>query len=74
CSFFPLEPDVIENASAQVFTVRHRGFEITLKRAHMSTEIPERLTGVLVSDAGFARPNGAAKWRAISIDVPLETR
>jgi DsbC/DsbD-like thiol-disulfide interchange protein len=74
CSFFPLEPDVIESASPQAFTVRHRGFEINLKRAHMSTEIPERLTGVLVSDTGFTRSDGAAKWRAISIDVPLETR
>lgn len=76
CEFFPLESDVIEHSAAQEFKARQTGFEIALKRAHMSLAIPERLTGVLVSDSGFAGTEygDGVKRRAISIDVPLERR
>jgi len=68
CEFYPLQPDFIEHAAVQYFTSRSRGFDLALKRAQMSLEIPERLTGVLVINSlGGER-------LALSVDVPFERR
>jgi len=71
CQFFPTEPDVIEHAERQIFSARYGGCDLILKRAHMSLEIPVRISGVLVSEPGW---DSAGNVRAISIDVPLEPR
>jgi len=71
CRFYPLASDVIEHAEPQQFSARIGGFDLILLRAHMSTEIPDRINGVLVAEPGWDR---SGKRRAISIDVLLEPR
>lgn len=71
CTFFPREPDAIEHASRQIFTSRHGGFDLFLKRSSASLEIPGRISGVLVAAPGW---NAAGERRAITFDVPLEPR
>jgi thiol:disulfide interchange protein DsbD len=71
CWFFPLYSDVIEHGDIQTLAVRPRGFDLTLKRARMSLDVPERITGVLVSDTGW---DERGTIRAISIDVLIDQR
>jgi thiol:disulfide interchange protein DsbD len=71
CLFYPLRSDVIEHAEPQQFSARVGGFDLTLLRAQMSAEMPDRINGVLVAVPGWDR---SGKRRAISIDVPLERR
>jgi DsbC/DsbD-like thiol-disulfide interchange protein len=71
CLFFPFASDVIEHAGPQEFSAHYGGFDLVLQRARMSTEIPDRIAGVLVAQPGWDR---SGKRRAISIDVPLEAR
>jgi len=71
CRFYPLASDVIEHAAPQRFSARLGGFDLMLERAHMSMEIPDRISGVLVAEPGWDR---SGKRRAISVDVPLEPR
>lgn len=71
CWFFPSEPDVIEHGDIQIFTARPRGLDLTLKLARISLDVPERLSGVLVSDRGW---DERGTIRAISIDVPIDRR
>jgi thiol:disulfide interchange protein DsbD len=71
CWFYPLASDVIEHAEPQQFSARMGGFDLVLLRARMSTEMPERINGVLVANPGWDR---SGERRAISVDVPLERR
>lgn len=71
CRFYPMDSDVIEHSEPQEFSARHGGFDLTLTRAHMSTRLPDRISGVLVAQPGWDR---SGKRRAILIDVPLQPR
>ena len=71
CRFYPHATDVIENAQSQLFSPCHGGFDLMLTRAHMSTELPDRINGVLVAEPGWDR---SGKRRAISVDVLLRPR
>jgi DsbC/DsbD-like thiol-disulfide interchange protein len=69
--FYPYASDVIEHAAVQQFVARRQGFDLVLKRARMSLEFPDRLTGVLVI---LPAPRQDRKRVALTIDVPLERR
>jgi thiol:disulfide interchange protein DsbD len=71
CRFYPRATDVIENAQPQRFSACHGGFDLMLTRAHMSTELPNRIEGVLVAEPGWDR---SGKRRAITVDVLLRPR
>jgi len=71
CRFYPLATDVIENAQPQRLVVCHGGFDLMLTRAHTSTELPNRISGVLVAEPGWDR---SGRRRAISVDVLLRPR
>jgi thiol:disulfide interchange protein DsbD len=71
CKFFPSYPDIIEHADRQIFSARREGFDLILQRARMSTEVPHRISGVLVARPGWDEDG---RRRAVSFDVPLETR
>ncbi len=46
-SFFPLEPDVIDNASPQVMTPANGGFDLALRVSELVRKTPAVLNGVL---------------------------
>jgi DsbC/DsbD-like thiol-disulfide interchange protein len=60
-SFFPQEPNVVENSAPQEFSSARRGFQITLKKSDQLTSQASKLTGLVVVDGG----------RAYEISVPV---
>ena len=63
-SFFPLEPDQIENSSPQDFAPTHNGFRLTLKKSEQLTKPIPALRGLIVLG-----PN-----RAFEISAPVVSR
>jgi DsbC/DsbD-like thiol-disulfide interchange protein len=60
-TFFPLEPNVVENSAPQDFAPARKGFQLTLKKSEQLTTQISKLTGVLVLNGG----------RAYEIAVPV---
>jgi hypothetical protein len=46
-SFFPLEPDVIDNAAPQIMVPANGGFDLALRVSELITKTPAVLNGVL---------------------------
>jgi DsbC/DsbD-like thiol-disulfide interchange protein len=53
-TFYPLEPNQIENSAAQTFTASPEGFRITLHKSDQLLKPPVALKGVLVFSNGAA--------------------
>ncbi len=53
-SFFPLEPDQIDNSSPQSFASNRSGFQLTLKKSDQLTKPISRLNGLLIVGPGRA--------------------
>jgi thiol:disulfide interchange protein/DsbC/DsbD-like thiol-disulfide interchange protein len=66
-TFFPAEPELIENAAAQPQSIAGDAVTIALEKSHQRREVVQQLRGTLVAEGGFA-PDGAP---AILIDVPV---
>jgi DsbC/DsbD-like thiol-disulfide interchange protein len=63
-TFFPDDPNVVENAAPQEFVAVPDGFQLTLKKSELLTRRPERLWGLLVLDGGNAYQIGPLiNWR-----------
>lgn len=71
--FFPYDQGLIENASAQSLSAMpgpygRIEYQLRIERARMGTELPERLTGILVCESGWTTGAGP---QAMTIDVPF---
>jgi DsbC/DsbD-like thiol-disulfide interchange protein len=71
--FFPFDQGLIENASAQPLAAMpgpygRIAYQLRVERAHVGSELPRRLTGILVCESGWTAGAGP---QAITIDVPL---
>jgi DsbC/DsbD-like thiol-disulfide interchange protein len=53
-SFFPLDPNIIENSASQNFAPAKTGFQLTLKKSDLLAKPITALRGVLVLDGGRA--------------------
>jgi DsbC/DsbD-like thiol-disulfide interchange protein len=53
-TFFPLEPNVVENSAPQEFASARRGFRMTLKKSEQLTNPVSKLSGVVVINDGPA--------------------
>jgi DsbC/DsbD-like thiol-disulfide interchange protein len=53
-SFFPLDPNVIENSAPQIFASAKAGFQLTLKKSDLLAKPVTALRGVIVLDGGRA--------------------
>jgi DsbC/DsbD-like thiol-disulfide interchange protein len=53
-SFFPSEPDVIENAAPQPLASSQQGFRLTLEKSQQLVKLPATLKGVLAVNSGAA--------------------
>jgi DsbC/DsbD-like thiol-disulfide interchange protein len=53
-TFFPLDPNVIENAALQTFASAKAGFQLTLKKSDLLAKPVTALRGVIVLDGGRA--------------------
>jgi thiol:disulfide interchange protein DsbD len=62
-TFFPLEPNQIENAASQKATPLSRGIQLEIPRSDQLLKAPPRLTGVLVLASG----------RGYEIEAPVAT-
>jgi len=74
--FFPYDPGVIENATAQTTSVLtgpggRSAYQLRIERARMPAGSLSRLSGVLVSASGWSGGNGPA---AIEVDAPIPGR
>jgi len=63
-SFFPLEPDQIDNSSPQDFAATHNGFRLTLKKSDQLTKPIPTLRGLIV----------VGPSRAFEISAPVVSR
>ncbi len=53
-TFFPLEPNVVENSAPQEFAAAKTGFQLALKKSQLLTKPVAKLTGVLVLNGSRA--------------------
>jgi len=68
--FFPLDGTLIEHTAPQPVAARADTTFLRLARSPYSTELPERLEGVLVLPEGSGF--GPEARRAVAVDVPLQ--
>jgi DsbC/DsbD-like thiol-disulfide interchange protein len=73
--FFPYQPGLIENAAPQTVSAMsgiHERFAYAMRiqRARIGSELPPRLTGILVCPGGWT-PDATGP-QALDIDVPIE--
>jgi len=61
-TFFPDDPNVVENSAPQGFVAVPDGFRLTLKKSELLTRRPERLWGVLVLDGNAYKIGPLITW------------
>ncbi len=66
--FFPFRDDLISHAQQQALSLKGDVLRLDVARSHLNPDVPERLEGVLVHEAGWDR-DGLVK--AVTVNAPV---